>query len=247
MAPFSPELSFIELQQVDSTNNYATALAHAGMAQHGSAVFAHQQIKGRGQRDKQWLSEGGQNIALSIILQTGKLATSQLFLLSMAVAVGAQRWLMQYAGEDVKIKWPNDLYWRDRKAGGILIENILHGSEWKYAIAGIGVNVNQTYFEGLESRAVSIKQITGRDFEPVMLAKELQMSIFQSYQELLADTGKVVEAYLSGLYALNRKVRLKKGSRVFEAEIKSVTSQGQLVVSHATEEYFNVGEVEWII
>lgn len=247
MAPFPHELSFIELQQVDSTNNYATALVHAGMAQHGSAVFAHQQNKGRGQRNKQWLSQAGQNIALSIIFQPVKLVTSQVFLLSMAVAVAGQRWFRKYAGEDVKIKWPNDLYWRDRKAGGILIENILHGSDCKYAIAGIGVNINQTVFEELAGKAVSLKQITGKNFEPLDLAKELHQEIFQSYEELLLEPERIKGEYLSTLYGLNQKVRLKKGSRVFEAEVLKVTSQGQLVVKHATEEYFDVGEVEWII
>ncbi|MBD0288874.1 MAG: biotin--[acetyl-CoA-carboxylase] ligase, partial [Flavisolibacter sp.] len=59
---------FIELQQVDSTNNYATALVHAGMAQHGTAVFAHEQTEGRGQRQKVWETGKGENIAISIIL-----------------------------------------------------------------------------------------------------------------------------------------------------------------------------------
>ena len=67
--PFAPIIGipFIELQQVESTNNYATGLLHAGMAQHGTAVFTHHQTKGKGQRNKQWQSDAGKNIALSVI------------------------------------------------------------------------------------------------------------------------------------------------------------------------------------
>src|SRR4029078_6487819 len=109
-------------------------LIHAGMAQHGTAVFAHEQTKGKGQRNKQWLSAPNKNIILSLIVQPFGLRTNELFLLSMSGAIGVQNFFNSQAGGKTKIKWPNDMYWRDRKAGGILIENIIQGEEWKYAI-----------------------------------------------------------------------------------------------------------------
>ena len=87
--------SFIELLQVDSTNNYATALAHAGLAQHGMVVFAHEQMKGKGQRNKQWIAQKGENITLSIIIQPENLSLTQFFLLSMCFAVGVQQFFKQ--------------------------------------------------------------------------------------------------------------------------------------------------------
>jgi BirA family transcriptional regulator, biotin operon repressor / biotin---[acetyl-CoA-carboxylase] ligase len=123
---------FIELQQVESTNNYATGMVHEGMAQHGMVVFANHQTKGKGQHNRTWLSEEGKNIAMSVILQPPGLALSQSFLISMATALGVQRFFAKYAGSETKVKWPNDLYWRDRKAGGILIENIVLGSCCRY-------------------------------------------------------------------------------------------------------------------
>ena len=115
---------FIELPTVDSTNNYAMGLVHAGMAQHGTAVFTHDQTKGRGQRSKNWNSEAKSNIAISVIIEPKELSPSQAFMLSKAIAVGTLYFFDSYAQTDVKIKWPNDIYWRDRKAGGILIENV---------------------------------------------------------------------------------------------------------------------------
>ncbi|HEY1021684.1 MAG TPA: biotin--[acetyl-CoA-carboxylase] ligase [Flavisolibacter sp.] len=238
---------FIELPQVESTNNYATGLAHAGMAQSGTAVFAHHQTKGKGQRHRKWQGEPGQNIALSIILQPPGLALSQAFLLSMATAVGIQRFFAHYVGSETKVKWPNDLYWRDRKAGGILIENVVQGSEWKAAIIGIGININQTKFPTLDRKAVSLKQITGKEYSPVALAKELCGHLGQAYELMHKLPLEVKELYRQHLYKLNETVRLKHGSRVFDAVIKEVSSLGELVVQHATEERFVVGELEWVI
>jgi BirA family biotin operon repressor/biotin-[acetyl-CoA-carboxylase] ligase len=237
---------FIELHKVDSTNNYAMGLAHEGMAQHGTAVFAHDQTKGKGQRNRQWVSSEGKNVALTLIMEPVQLINSRIFELSMCIAVGVNRFVKAYIGEDVKIKWPNDIYWRDRKAAGILIENIFKGEQWRYAIAGIGLNINQTKFPGLEARAVSFKQITGKDFEPILLAKELCEYIDTVFTTLLSDPEQIMNEYRSNLYKKNESVRFKKESRVFEAHVVDVTSHGQLVVRHAVEEKFDVGEVEWL-
>ena len=80
---------FLILQKVDSTNNYATALLHEGMAHHGTVVFAYEQTQGKGQRHKQWISAKNENITVSIILQNINLPISAGFLLSMSITVAA--------------------------------------------------------------------------------------------------------------------------------------------------------------
>ncbi|HVF96600.1 MAG TPA: biotin--[acetyl-CoA-carboxylase] ligase [Flavisolibacter sp.] len=243
---FLSKAPFIELQQVESTNNYAIGMVHAGMAQHGCTVFAHHQTAGKGQHNRLWQSEAGKNISLSILLLPPGLSLSQSFLISMATAIAVQNFFAAHAGPQVKVKWPNDLYWQDRKAGGILIENIVQGSEWKAAVVGIGININQTVFETLAKKAVSLKQITGKDYGSVEMAKELCTHFFHAYDVVLKLPSQTMEAYKNHLYKLNETVRLKQGSRVFDAVIKDVTSLGELIVQHATEERFKVGEVEWL-
>jgi BirA family biotin operon repressor/biotin-[acetyl-CoA-carboxylase] ligase len=238
---------FIELLSVDSTNNYAMGLVHAGMAQHGTAVFTRDQTKGRGQRSRQWISEPGSNIAITLILEPKGLSSSQMFLLSQCLAVGVRRFFNRYTTGDTFVKWPNDLYWRDRKAGGILIENVLQGSDWKYALAGVGININQTKFDRLAARPVSLRQITGKKWEPGELALELCTEIDLQFGRLYGEREALVEEYQQSLYKRGEVVRLKKDSRVFDARIKHVTPDGRLVVEHQVEEYFEVGEVEWVV
>lgn len=247
LAPNPLGTPFIELHSVESTNNYAMGLVHEGMAQHGTAVFAHDQFKGKGQRSKEWKSEPGKNMALTVIIQPLTLNLSQSFLLSMTVAVAVYKVFCNKGGNETKIKWPNDIYWRDRKAGGILIENVVQGTEWKFAICGIGLNINQVEFGELTGKAVSLKQITGKDLAPVEVAKDICAELDNQYNCLLQFPSIIIEQYKRNLYKLNETVKLKKGNRIFEATVKDVTTNGELIVQHAVEEKFSVGEVEWMI
>lgn len=237
---------FTELPAVDSTNNYAMGLVREGMAQHGAAVFAHEQTKGRGQRNKEWLSTKGQNIALTVVVEAKDLNPAQPFLLSMMTANATKEFVNSNVGNDIRIKWPNDIYWRDRKAAGILIENVWQGSEWKFAIVGIGININQTDFGEMQEKAVSLKQITGKEFIPVELAKELCDVLEENYRVWVKTPELIIEKYRSQLYKKNETVKLKKDSRIFSAVVKDVTTNGELVVQHAIEERFSLGEVEWL-
>lgn len=238
---------FTELPAIDSTNNYAMGLVREGMAQHGAAVFAHEQSRGKGQRNKQWFSAKGENIAMTVVIEPLELIPAQPFLFSMMAANAVSKFLTSYVANEVKIKWPNDIYWRDRKAAGILIENVWQGNEWKFAVVGIGININQTEFGELGERAVSLKQITGKDFVPVHLAKELCSLLEECYRQLIDEPQLLIYNYKMHLYKLNETVKLKKGNRIFNAVVKDVTTNGQFVVEHAMEERFDVGEIEWII
>lgn len=250
--------TFNVLQSIDSTNNYAMAKVHAGMAKHGDSYFSMMQTNGKGQRGKQWMGGNDENIAISIVIEPAVLKLSQQFQLSAAVALGAFRLFSSIAGDETSIKWPNDIYWRDRKAAGILIENIIGNRPenpdskismgWKYAVAGIGINVNQTEFASSLNNPVSLKQITGKHFDCTQLARQLQ-------QYVLEETAKVQHGYFEKtlqqynqyLYKKGCIVQLKKENILFETTIYSVNETGQLLTLDRIENQFNFGEVEWIM
>lgn len=244
-------IPFIELQSVDSTNKYAMGRIREGLAQHGLAVIAHEQTAGKGQRGKNWNSGKG-NLAVSIVINPYPLKPSDGFRLTACVALAVYDFFYSYAGKATSIKWPNDLYWGDRKAGGILIENILTTGQlapgnWQWAIIGIGININQTNFPEDIRNAVSLKQITGKNYEVVSLAKELCGLLDKHFKELTKEGFKnIFNRYHEVLYKHDEKVRLKKGNRIFETTIKGVSETGQLITQHAIEERFEFGEVEWL-
>jgi len=236
------------LDTVDSTNNYAMAKVHAGMASHGMVWFAQEQTAGKGQRGKTWKTEPGKNIAMSLVIQPGHLNATQQFILSAAVALACFDFFSGYAGDETKIKWPNDLFWRDRKAGGVLIENVFHGKKWKWAVAGIGININQTIFDRTIKKPVSLKQITGREFNTITLAKELYGRLMKEIDGLDTNSDQVLmELYNKQLFKLNEKIILIKGNEKIETSIKGVNPQGRLLTVDSVEREFDFGEVEWVL
>ena len=247
------------------------AKVRTGLAKHGDGFFAMAQVQGKGQRGKTWLTEPGTNIILTLILKAPPLQLSQQFQFTMAIALAVYDFFAFYAGEETAIKWPNDIYWRDRKAGGILIENIIVSrqasdvsgdtntsdtveagnedmapSPWRWAITGMGINVNQTSFPDNIRNAVSLKQITGKDWQVVELAKELCTHVQNRYMQLLAGKN-LLEEYNLHLFKKGQTVKFKKESRVFEGLVKEVNASGELVVMTAVEERFSFGEIEWIL
>ena len=210
-------------------------------------------MAGKGQRGKKWSSSKGDNIALSVVIKPTSLAVTQQFQLSVCAAVAACSFFKKYAGEEASIKWPNDLYWKDRKAGGILIESVVRTQEkgantWEWAIIGIGININQTEFSPDLPNPVSLKQITGKHTNTVELAKELCDWLDHYFREFITNGFEnILAAYLSQFYKKDKKVRLKKDNRVFEATIKGISSEGKLIVRHSMEEQFDFGEIQWLI
>ena len=241
--------SLVILNQVDSTNNYAMAKVHAGMAKHGDSYFTTEQTAGKGQRGKHWDTANGVNIALSLVLEVKLLNASQQFQLLVSVALGCYDFFAQYAGQETSIKWPNDIYWRDRKAVGVLIENVFQGSNWNFAVVGIGVNINQTSFDPSLKNPVSLKQITGKTHDLEFLAEELKKSVLDRYNSIKKENfDSALAEYNSHLFGRNKKVHFKRGTIHFDTTIQGVSSFGQLITLDAQQEQrFDFGEVEWVI
>ena len=236
------------IDSMDSTNNYAMGLINAGLAKHGSAFFAMEQTQGKGRLSKAWASEKGKNILLSIIINPTILTLARQFELSVAISLACVDFLKIYV-DDLAIKWPNDIFWNDRKAGGILIENVIQGKIWKWSVLGIGINVNQTKFNvNGNFLPVSLKQITGKDFDIIILANELRNAILKRYESLENPSGfnAMLIEYNQLLFGLGKKVRLKKGNAVFETTVQSVSSNGRLATKDTLEREFEFNEIEWI-
>jgi BirA family biotin operon repressor/biotin-[acetyl-CoA-carboxylase] ligase len=234
---------FIELDSVDSTNNYAMGLIHEGLAKDGIVCLAHHQWAGKGQRGKSWHSEAGQNLMMSLITAPAPLRVSRQFLFSAAVANGILNCLQLYEKQNWRIKWPNDIYWNDRKAAGILIESVIRGKNWLYAVTGVGMNLNQESFPLDVPNAISLKQITGKKYDALSIAREMVPCIQKCISALHQDPELTLKNFNQSLYKLNHPVSLKKGDDLILTRIKGVDLLGLLHTEHGA---FRVGEVELI-
>lgn len=239
------ERSFSILDSVDSTNNYAMGMVHAGLAKHGQAWFAKDQTAGKGQRGNSWFSEPGENIILTVCLHPKSLFTAKNFYFTAFIALTCLKFLEKTTGEQFSIKWPNDLNWNDRKAGGILIENVIQGGDWRWSVVGMGINLNQVNFPPDLKNPVSLAQITGLRYDAIQLARELHAAIVDDLGRLSAPE-ILLEEYNNHLYQKEKNVKLKKGNGSFVTKIKGVDAFGNLHTEDTLERSFTFGEVSWV-
>ena len=239
--------SFHILNSVDSTNNYAMQRLNDGLAQSGEVYFALEQTAGRGQREKIWQSEPGMNIMMSFIFipQTPFLLNS--FQFSAKIALVVRTFIQNYVHAPVKIKWPNDLYINDRKAGGLLIENKYRGEQVKASVIGIGINVNQTDF-GSQTKATSLKLNTIEILDPIEMARTLHEKLLESVTIIHQESPETLfGAYQSFLYKKNEITDFNIDGKLCRALVKGVDEQGFLLVEQDGQEMkFRSGEITWV-
>ncbi len=223
--------NLIKLPAVDSTNNFLKSLvSNSEPLPEGTVIMADDQYAGRGQQNNVWKAAPGKNLTFSVLLKPAFLPLNQQFLLNMAVSIAINNTLAQFLDEGLNIKWPNDIYFRNQKMGGILIENTIVGNDIKTAIIGIGINVNQQHFEAeLTGKATSVFQILQKDVNLMALLAEICGAIESLYLQLRANRHtNIRQSYVDKLYQLNRSAFYLKNEEVFEGTIIGVSDIGLL-------------------
>jgi BirA family biotin operon repressor/biotin-[acetyl-CoA-carboxylase] ligase len=243
-------VNLIKLAVVNSTNDYAAALISDNKATDGMVVSATHQTSGKGQKKNTWESSPGKNLTISLIIQTGIDAAEQFFLnmiSSLAVRDFAKHYL---PGSNISIKWPNDIYVDNRKIAGILINNIIVGNQISWTIVGVGININQEVFLSSAPNPVSMKQISGNNFDLDDCLENI-ISHFSNWVNDLksSDFEKIQSDYHQSLYRLNEKSNfIIKGKRR-QAVIKGVGKYGylRLQLADGSEILCDMKEVKYLI
>lgn len=205
------------IKSTNSTNSLLKELIAKG--QEPEYIYAGYQTAGRGQTGNSWESEKDKNLICSILLPPDK----NLYFLNIAVGVA----ILRVIGEDFTIKWPNDIYWQDKKVAGILIENAIIGNEIRYSIAGVGLNVNQTEFKSDAPNPISLKQICGQEYD----IERLMSQLFETVQKVLNEPEQDVWSYYkSHLYRREGYWPYEDKNGRFEAAIQDVLPTGEIVL-----------------
>ena len=216
----------IQLDEVGSTNEWLRENAGRFVDDCVVAV-ADFQTAGRGCGTNSWESERGKNLLLSILVKPKAIAADGQFALSMAGSVAMKAVLDGYT-DGISLKWPNDVYWKDRKLSGTLIECSLAGSVIKSCIFGIGLNVNQRIFTSDAPNPVSLCQILGREVNREALLEELVESLACHFEHAERCPGRIAEQYAQSLYRREGFHWFKDCDGAFEAQIAEVEPSGRL-------------------
>ena len=213
------EWKIVHIDETDSTNRW---LREQG-GEENVVVWADYQTAGRGCGTNHWESERGKNLTFSMLLHPHDVPAQKQFRISRAISLAICKALGQHIG-DLSIKWPNDIYWRDGKIGGILIEVTLQGNKVKDCIIGIGLNINQRVFRSDAPNPVSMWQICEQETD----CEQLLQEILQAFQEYMCKSNK--DEYQSMLYRRKGFHPYADKDGAFMAEIIDVEDDGHLLL-----------------
>ena len=218
------EWKIVHIDETDSTNRW---------------LKSHQ-LKGQGTNS--WESERGKNLLFSIFYHPEGIPANRQFVISMAISLAIADALGEQIG-DVSIKWPNDIYWRNGKIGGILIENRLSGQIIRDSIIGVGINVNQQHFHSDAPNPVSLWQIHGQETDREALLHEI-LDRFSLYIHQ-----EIKERYKAILYRRKGFHPYSDKEGTFMATFVDVEDDGHLLLSDESgkERRYVFKEVQYII
>lgn len=241
----------IFLPQVDSTNSYATALLKNVNLPEGSVIYTSDQTNGRGQRGNSWISGPGLNLAASYVLRPTFLPIDKLFFMYIVSALAVHDVMAEILGSgqfDIKIKWPNDILVNSKKIAGILNENILNNTTTSTTVVGIGINVNQENFEGLND-AISLRSVSKKTYDIEAILKTLHKHLEHYYLKLKNKQFEaILNTYYAAFYKINQAQQFKVNDSIENFTVKGINEKGLLDLkdTKGDHHYFDIKQIKWV-
>ena len=200
--------------RTSSTNAVAMQAAAKGEPE-GAAFLAEEQTAGRGRGGHSWESQASVGVYASMVFRP-PLAPADALLLSLVAGLAVSSAIERVTTIRPDLRWPNDVMLGDRKFCGILTELNAEVTRVRYAVVGIGINVNQATFPAeLEPIATSLRLETGRDWSRVEVAAALLKSLDREYRALLESPREACESIYKRFeerssYARGREVHVEE-------------------------------------
>jgi len=220
----------IHLSETDSTNAALKSISENEELPSGSIVYADVQTAGRGQRGSSWESEAGKNLTFSILFRPLDVPANMPFVISEMTSLCVKYTLDNYIPE-ISVKWPNDIYHKDKKISGILIENTILQGKISESIIGIGININQIEFRSNAPNPISMAQITGFSFENMTILKTFRKIFMEQSARI---NNKLFESihkeYLNSVYHKVGYHTFRDSKGIFEAKIQDIEPTGNIVL-----------------
>lgn len=223
------EWSFEILPETDSTNNYAKELAITGK-RNKTVVITEKQSGGKGRLGRPFYSPEGNGLYMSVLFRP-EINVDCSPLITSFIAVAVAKAIEKLSGQDVNIKWVNDVYMNGKKICGILTEAgfDFEGGTVDYAVIGIGINVLGTDFpDELINIATSIEKETGLKISRNDLAAEVLNNLENMSCEI--KNKKYLDIYREKSNVIGKRIKVTYGSQVFYAEALDINENAALIV-----------------
>lgn len=229
--------NIIKIQELNSTNSYAQQQIENDALQEGDVIFTMCQNDGKGQGKNSWESEPGSNLMISIVLEPNMIYASQQFVLTQLVSLAIIDIIKKHVlgsnnKQEVKIKWPNDIYVGNNKIAGILFQNFIKGNTLEYSIVGVGINVNQKEFFSSAPNPISIIHFVNKLTDVNELLNELLFNVGTNYEKYTFESNftELKLKYLKNLYKHNIWADYTDSEGIFKGKIIDIDEFGRLIV-----------------
>jgi BirA family biotin operon repressor/biotin-[acetyl-CoA-carboxylase] ligase len=229
-------------ESIGSTNTYLRDLKGGDPEYDYEVAVADFQTAGRGQKGNTWESEQGKNLLFSILAHPRNIKVQEQFYISEAIALSVSDSVITAIGPEfasgVSVKWSNDVYWKDFKMAGILIENTLQGDRILDTVAGVGLDVNQEVFLSDAPNPISLKNITGRDFDRDAILSDIVQRFIGYMERTEQERPEVDRLYRERLYRREGYHKFRDENGIFEARIEGIRPDGCLMLqTHSGEHH----------
>ena len=242
-------LRYIHLEQIDSTNAYLQRKQSEDDIRDW-VISTDEQTAGKGMGSNGWESEARKNLTFSLALDMSFLPAERQFLLSEAVPLGIVKVLDRFLSvEKLFIKWPNDIYYDGHKLAGILINSTIKANMMDTSIIGIGLNVNQMKFKDWPTHPISLKQITGKEYELQPLLEQIAESIVAEVERLKKNSPAIEQDYLSRLFRYRTWADYRVDEKTLRLFMTGIDPFGRLLLVDETNKpyCFDIKEVKFVL
>ena len=242
-------LQYHHFKELDSTNAYLQR-QQSECDIRNWVVSTDEQTAGKGMGSNGWESEVGKNLTFSLAVDVGFLPAERQFLLSEAVAVGLYEALIPLIpAEKLHIKWPNDIYYESRKLAGILINSTIKANLMDVSIIGIGLNVNQMQFQDWPTHPISLKMITGKDYDLQPLLEQIAEHIIIKVERLKTNPVAIEQEYLKRLFRYRTWADYEVDGKTLRLFMTGIDKFGRLqLIDEAQQSYcFEIKEIKFVL
>lgn len=235
--------NIIHFKEVESTNKTARKYLKENKMQDDFVITADFQSSGRGQLLSSWSSQAGKNLLISIVL-TVDIKVSEQFYLNIVSSLAVLDVLEECNFENSSIKWPNDILIKNKKVGGILIQNSVQQDKISKTIIGLGLNINQTDFAKYSRKATSFSLESNSSFYVKEIRDKFLKRLGNRFSQLVDQN---YSDYQTSLYLKDKVSAFEIEDSIKMGIIKSVSKEGLLIIEFEDSiEKFNTKEIKYL-
>jgi len=221
--------NFIYSEEVDSTNSVLLDTKFSNV--HGTVLLAEKQIKGHGRKERLWYSMKGLNLTYSILLTNKNYFTKYFNLINFAAALSTAISIESLFQLKTELKWPNDILIHNKKVSGILIESTSKGEKIEKVVVGIGLNVNQTNFQGSYNiPPTSLKNETNNNIEREMLLAEMLNVFEETLDHVISDPNWILKEWRQRCMMIGEKISVTEDDKVKYGIFDDIDEDGFLLL-----------------